>query len=153
MSTFTERRQRVTDTSGILMFLELTAASFTGPMQIVADDRDWVSQGVTYIGIQFGFKGPDDVSGQTPRAQLEMVNVGTGIVDELERLQPNETVMAKLMIADRADPDTHARTLYLPLTRVSVNGTTATAQCGRDFMMRQQAVLIRGNPFTLPGNF
>ena len=153
MSTFQERRQRITDTSGILLFLEITAASFTGPMLAVNDTRDWESQGKSYIGIPFGFKLPDDVRGQTPRAQLVMANVGTGFADELERLAPNEPVMAKMHISDRSDPNTYAQTLYLPLTHVSVSGTQATAQCGVDFLMRQQAVRIRANEFTLPGIF
>lgn len=151
--TFTTRRQRVTDTSGILLFLEIAADSFTGPMYVVNDTQDWVSQGVKYVGIPFGFKLPDDVSGQTPRAQLVMANVGTGFADELERLAPNEPVMARMHISDRASPDTHAQTLFLPLTHVSVSGATATAQCGADFMDRQQAVRLRANPYTLPGIF
>lgn len=151
--TFTERRQRVTDTSGILLFLEITAASFTGPAYIVNDTRDWVSQGQTYIGIPFGFKLPDDTAGQTPRAQLVMDNVGRGFSDELERLQPNEPVMAKLKISDRANPDSIAQTMFLPMTNVSVSGAQATAQCGVDFLMRQQAVRVRANPFTTPGIF
>lgn len=151
--TFQERRQRVTDTSGTLLLLEITASSFTGPMYVVNDTQDWVSQGINYVGIPFGFKLPDDVRGQTPRAQLVMANVGTGFADELERLAPNEPVMAKMHVSDRAAPDTHAQTLFLPLTHVSVSGTTATAQCGVDFLMRQQAVRLRANPYTLPGVF
>ena len=153
MSTFLERRQRVTDTSGMLLFMDISAPSFSGPMRVVNDTQNWVSRGVTYIGIPFGFKLPDDVSGTTPRAQLVMTNVGTGITSELERLQPNETVLAKLMVSDRANPDAWAQTLYLPMTQVSLSGTQATAQCGVDFLMRQQAVKLRANPFTLPGIF
>ena len=153
MTSFLERRQRVTDTSGILLFLDVSAASFSGPMRVVNDTRDWVSRGLTYIGVPFGFKLPDDVSGQTPRAQLVMANVGTGITAELERLMPNETVIAKLMVSDRANPDAWAQTLFLPMTHVSVSGTQATAQCGVDFMMRQQAVKLRATPFVLPGLF
>lgn len=153
MTTFTERRQRVTDTSGLLLFMDISAPSFTGPMRVVNDTRDWVSRGITYIGVPFGFKLPDDVSGQTPRAQLVMANVGTGITAELERLLPNETVIARLMVSDRANPDAWAQTLFLPMTHVSLSGTAATAQCGVDFLMRQQAVKLRGTPYTLPGIF
>lgn len=153
MTTFTERRQRVTDTSGVLLFLEITADSFSGPMQVVNDAKNWTSNGVEYIGIPFGFQLPADSAGQSPRALLVMDNVGRGMSDELENLGPNETVMARIMVSDRADPDTIERTLYLPLTHVSVSGPTASAQCGVDFLMRQQAVKLRANPFTLPGIF
>ena len=153
MSTFLERRQRVTDTAGMLLFMDISAPSFSGPMRVVNDTQDRVSRGITYVGIPFGFKLPDDVAGQTPRAQLVMANVGTGITSELERLQPGELVLARLMVSDRANPDAWAQTLYLPMTQVSVSGTQATAQCGVDFLMRQQAVKLRANPFTLPGIF
>ncbi|RZZ90590.1 DUF1833 family protein [Pseudoxanthomonas winnipegensis] len=153
MSTFIERRQRRTDTESILLFAEISATSFADTLRIVNDTRNWVSNGVEYIGFPFGFKLPDDVSGQTPRAQLVIDNVGRGMTDDLERLQPNELVMAKILISDRADPDTIFRTLYLPMTQVSVNASTATAQCGVDYLMRQRAVRLVCNPYTLPGAF
>lgn len=152
-SDFIERRQRVTDTAGVLLFLEVDAPSFTEPLRAVNDTRNWTSNGIEYVGVPFGFKLPDDITGQTPRAQLVMANVGTDFVAQLERLAPNETVLARLMLSDRANPDYIARDLYLPITQVSVTGTTATAQCGVDFLMRQQAVRLRATPYLLPGIF
>lgn len=153
MSSFTERKQRVTDTSGELVFMELSAPSFAVVLRIVNDTRDWNSQGNTYLGLPFRFKLPEDTSGQTPRAQLEVDNVGRGITDDLERVQPNETVMCKLMIADKVAPDAIVRRFYLPLTQVSCTGGKVTAQAGVDYLMRQQAVKLRANPHTLPGIF
>ncbi|KRG47338.1 hypothetical protein ARC20_03135 [Stenotrophomonas panacihumi] len=153
MSTFTERRQRVTDPAGVLMLLEISAPSMPDVLRIVNDTQNWVSRGIEYVGFPFGFKLPDDVSGQSPRAQLVIDNVGRGMTDDLERLQPGELVTARLMITDRADPSVIESEYYLPMTQVSVNAQTATAQCGVDFLMRQQAVQLRANPFTLPGIF
>lgn len=153
MSTFTERRQRVTDKTGELLLLELSAPSFSGPAYVVNDTQDWLSQGQLYIGIPFGFKLPEDTAGQSGRLRLEMANVGTGIGDELERLGPNEVVMATLKLTDRADPDTIALEMQIPLEQVTVTGTTATAVGGYDMTLRQQAVRLRANPFTLPGIF
>lgn len=153
MSSFTERQQRVTNTAGTLIFLEVSAPSFTGPMRIVNDTHNWTSNGMEYVAVPFGFTLPDDVSGQTSKAQLVMDNVGRDITAELERVGPNETVMARMRLSDRAAPDVIARELLLPLSNVSVSGTTATATCGMDAIMRQQAVRLRANPFTLPGIF
>lgn len=153
MTSFTERRQRVTDTSGMLVFLEITAPSFSGPLQAVNDTKNWISNGIEFIGVPFGFKLPDDKNDDASRTQLVMDNVGRSMTEELESLQPNEVVMCKLMISDRADPNTIERTFFLPLTQVSVSGTTATAQAGVDFLMRQQAVRLRANPHTVPGIF
>ncbi|MFC4729084.1 DUF1833 family protein [Coralloluteibacterium thermophilus] len=151
--TFLECTQRVTDTGGVLVFLEIESPSFSGPMHIVSDTQDWVSNGRTYIGLPFGFRLPEDRAGSAPRAELVMSNVGRGITEELERLGPNETVMAKLMISHRRNPNLIARTFFLPLTAVSVNAGLATAQAGVDYLMRQQAVQLRGTPYTLPGLF
>lgn len=151
--TFRERRQRVSDPSGVLLFLEITAPSFSGPLRAVNDTQNWTSQGVEYIGVPFGFKLPDDVAGQPARAVLEIGNVGTGMTDELERLLPNETVLARIMVSDRADPNVIERTFYLPMTNVSVTPTAVTAQCGVDFLTRQQSVRLRFTPFLTPGAF
>ncbi|KRG53615.1 DUF1833 family protein [Stenotrophomonas nitritireducens] len=153
MTAFLERRQRVTDTAGTLLFLEVSAPSFAETLRIVNDTQNWVSNGVEYLACPFGFKLPDDMSGQTPRAVLTLDNVGRGIAEDLERLLPGDVVMAKLMLSDRADPNVIERTYLLPLTQVSVNARTATAQCGYDAIMRQQAVRLRYNPFTAPGAF
>ena len=153
MTTFLERRQRVTDTTGTLLFLEVSAPSFAETLRIVNDTKDWTSNGLLYIGVPFGFKLPDDVAGQTPRAVLTLENVGRGITDDLETLGPQDVVTAKLKISDRADPNVIERIYILPMTQVSVNTKTATAQCGYDSLMRQQAVRLRYNPFTAPGAF
>ncbi|ECH9271579.1 DUF1833 domain-containing protein, partial [Salmonella enterica subsp. enterica] len=122
MSSFTERKQRMTDTSGTLLFLSITLPSLPGPLRIVNDTQDWVSQGIPYMGVPFGFKLPDDTRGQSPRAQLVLDNVGRGISEDLEALGPNELMMARLMVSDRADPNLYERDYYLPITSVSVAG-------------------------------
>lgn len=151
MTAFDRQLQRVTDTDGLLLFLSVTHPDFSGPMNVVNDTRDWVSQGVTYIGLPFRFTLPSDTTGQTPRAVLEMDNVGRGLTEELEKLGPNAMVKGRLMIASRATPSVIEKSFNLPMTHVSVSGAMATAQLGVDFMMRQQAVKLRFNDFTAPG--
>ena len=149
--TFTENRQRVSDPSGLLLLLELSAPSFSGPAYLAADTQDWVSNGRTYIGLPFGFKLPDDVAGQSPRLQLQLSNAGRGWSEELERLGPNETVMAKFMLADRSNPDQIERAWHVRLASASLSGAMVTAQGGLDHILRQQAVRLRANPHTMPG--
>ena len=64
MSTFTENRQRVTDPTGILLFLEVHASSFVDVLRLVSDTQNWQSNGVEYIGIPFGFKLPMTLPGR-----------------------------------------------------------------------------------------
>lgn len=152
MSTaFTKQLQAVTDTDGIIMLLEVTCDAFTGPLRIVNDTRDWTSNGQTYIGYPFGFTLPDDTDGQTPRAQLVIDNVGRGLTDELERVGPNQLVMAKLLLASRRDPNQIESTYALPMSAVSVSPTSAAATCGMDYLMRQQAMNKRFTPEVTPG--
>lgn len=153
MSRFSERNQRVTDDVGHIELLEVTNPSFSETMRICNDTQDFVSQGVSYIALPFGFTLPDDVSGQAPRMQLKMDNVGRGVSDELERLQPGTVTMAKLIIVPRDMPDTHEHVFWLPMTGVSINGASAAATCSVDDLMRQAACKQIANPFTLPGVF
>lgn len=151
MSDFLERRQRVSDPTGTLMLLEVSAPSFAEVLRIANDTRDWVSNGALFVGTQFGFKLPDDVSGQAPRAQLVLSNVGRAITEDLERLAPGELVTARMMITDRAAVDVIEQDHYLPMISVSVNPQTATSACGVDYLTRQQAMRLRFNSHISPG--
>ena len=151
--TFQERKQRTTDTSGLLLFLEISAPSIPEVLRIVNDTQNWTSNGVEYLACPFGFKLPDDAPGQTPRAQLVIDNVGLGMTQDLEALQPNELVMCVLRLTDRANPNVYERTYRLPMTMASAGTGQVTAQLGVDFLMRTQAVRLRYNPHTAPGLF
>lgn len=153
MTQFQERNQRIKDEVGHVELLEVTNRSFSEPMRICNDVQDFVSKGVAYIGLPFGFTLPEDQSGSAPRMQLTLDNVGRGITDELERLQPGTTTMAKLDVVARDTPDVREHSFWLPMTSVTVSGATAQAVCGVDELMRQSACKLIANPFTLPGIF
>lgn len=151
--TLTSKLQRVTDADGILCLLEMSAPSFGATLRMANDTRDWVSNGETYVGFPFRFKMPDDVAGQVSRTQIEIDNIGRGMTADLEGLPPNTIITAVLIIADKADPDAIYREIPLPVTRVSVNPTVATADCGVDYVMRGAASRLRYTPFVTPGIF
>lgn len=151
--TFVERRQRLTDTDSPLVLLEIDSPAFTGPLHAVNDTQDVVSNGVTYIGVPFSFKPPEDVQGQAPRATLEMANVGTGMTDELERWVPGTPITCIVRITDRANPNVYEREFNLPLESVSASNGSITARIGVDTMMRQQAMRMRFVPHLTPGVF
>lgn len=151
--SFRTRNQRLHDDVGYVELLQVTNPSFSGPMHICNQDEDFVSQGIAYIGLRFRFTLPDDVSGQAPRMQLQMDNVGRGFSDELERLQPGTTTMAKLIIVARYRPDEHVHTFWLPMTQISITGAAASATCSVDHLSRQAACKVIADPFTLPGIF
>jgi len=151
--TFTERKQRTTDTAGLLLFLEISAPSIPETLRIVNDTKDWISNGQAYLACPFGFKLPDDTAGQTPRAQLVIDNIGLGMTADLEALQPGELLMCRLMVSDSANPNVYERDYRLPMTMASAGTGQVTAQLGVDFLMRQRATRLVYNPFTAPGLF
>lgn len=151
--TLLEQSQRITDTDGTLMFLEIWADSMPDRLRIVNDTQNWTSNGVEYIACPFGFKLPDDTAGQTPRAQLVIDNIGLGMTQDLESLQPNEMVMCRLMLASKATPNVYDRVFNLPMTSASASTGQVTATLGVDAMMRTQSVAIRYTGFTTPGIF
>lgn len=151
--TFKERRQRVTDTHGLLVFLEVTSPAFSGAMRIVNDTRNWISNGTEYIGLPFRFKLPDDASGQVPSSVIEIDNVGRGLSEEIEKIKFDDVVMATIKLSDTANPDHIERTYVIPMAHISISGTTASANCSVDYIMRQQAVKLRYDQHTAPGIF
>lgn len=153
MTLFHERNQRLTNRVGHVELLEITNPSFSGPMRICNALEDFVSQGVAYIALPFGFTPPEDKSGTAPRMSLVLDNVGRGVTDELERLLPGSITMARLIIVARDTPDVHEHVYRMPLTAVTVSGATAQATCGVDALMRQAACKQVANQFTLPGLF
>lgn len=153
MSRFLEHRQRVTDTAGTVVLLQLTAPSFPEPMCICDGTEPKVLNGIEYIPLPFGFKLPDQSQGSAARAKLVVDNVGRGITDYLERVGPNELVMAKIMLCDNIEPLQVAYSINLPVNNVSVSGVVATADCGADHIMRQQGMKLRFYPHTTPGVF
>lgn len=153
MNEFRTRNQRVTDDVGHIELLEVSNPSFSESMHICNDGQDFVSRGISYIGLPFGFTLPDDVSGQAPRMRLTMDNVGRGISDELERRLPGTTTMAKLIIVPRDQPDVHQHVYWLPMSSVSISGVSAQATCSVDELMRRAACQQIANPHTLAGIF
>lgn len=151
--TLRTNNQRLTNPGGPLELLEITNPSFSEAMRICNDLVDVVSQGVSYIGIPFGFVLPEDVDGSQPQLQLQMDNVGRGITDELESLLPGSKTMARLIVVDREAPDVHAHVYYLPLSSVQCTPTTATATASADVWMRQMACKVVMDPHHLPGIF
>lgn len=150
---FVEATQRVTNTDGMLMLLELKSRSMSEPERYACDTEEHTYGGKQYAGVPFAFKMPESVPGSTGRAQLVVDNVGRGISELLESLQPNEVLMGKFILCRRVYPLVAARQWYLPITNVSIGGVAATADAGADFLMRQKGVKIRFVPSRFSGLF
>lgn len=153
MTSFTERRQRVKDGDGTLHFLEISAETMPEVLRLVNDNVNWTSKGLEYIGYPFEFKPPDDQQGQASQAKLIIGNAGRSLTEDLEALTPGTMMIAKVMLSDRADPNHHERTYYLPIQHVTVTPTQVEAKLGRGHIMRQASVNLIFDEFLSPGNF
>ncbi|ONN68137.1 DUF1833 family protein [Herbaspirillum sp. VT-16-41] len=152
-ANFLAGRQRVDDRSGILQFLALEHPSFSAPVYLVNDTRDWVSNGRTYTSYPFRFSYPQDSADEAPQAKIEIDNVGQDLVGELEALPPGAWLSATASIADRATPDVIDWSWKVPLVSISVTPALITGTLSVDWLLRQKAVRLVHDPSTSPGIF
>ena len=150
---FTKGRQRVDDIDGILQFLEITHPSFSAPVYIVSDTRDWVSNGRTYIGFPFRFAFPSDSENEAPQARIELDNTGRDLMGEIERLPSGAVLNAVVKIAGRDTPDVIEWSWSVPIMAISADAALISGTLSQDRMLRQQAVRLRHDPNTSPGIF
>lgn len=150
---FRKGRQRVDDADGVLQFLEVTHPSFSAPVYIVSDTRDWVSGGQTYTGFPFRFALPTDSSEEAPQARIEIDNTGRDLMGELERLPSGAALNAVVKIASRATPDIIEWSWSVPIVSISADAAVISGTLSQDWLLRQQAVRLRHDPKTSPGIF
>jgi hypothetical protein len=143
---------RVTDPSGVLLLLVLEHPAID-TARLVNDTRDWVIGTTTYVGLPFRFKLPDAISGQAPRAQIEIDNVGNALTAELEKLPLGGALMATFSIVSRNTPTVVDWTFQAQLSGVAATVQAVTANVGNDDALRAPAVKVRFDPATSPGLF
>lgn len=145
--------QATTDVHGFLELLIIEHDSWPEPVRIVNDTRAWTIGGHQYVGLQFRVKKPTAAQGETPRAQLQIDNVGRDLGTALESLPPGSTLLATLREVSRATP-TVTDSQFIALLG-GFNATTEAVTCtmGPDDTLRQSAVRVRFDPATAPGLF
>lgn len=139
-----------------VLLLEIDNPAFPEPLRAVDDAVDRVSQGIAYVGVRFGFALPTDASGSNPVLKLTMSNVGRGLTEQLEKLEPtlaDVLTFARITAADPDNLDLHLWATDLPIATVQCTPSTVTATAGADYWMRQPACRQIMDPMTLPGAF
>lgn len=151
---FRRNRQRVTDSDGVVVLIEITRSSFSAPFRLANDTKPWVSQGVTYVGYPFAFTLPDSADGESPKMLLEMDNTGGDILRELEAInEPGEEMWCNVYVVDRSMPDIHTLKFSLPIAVVSVDSASISARPSMDSILNRSAVTMRYDKRTAPGIF
>ena len=149
----TAQLQSPADPHGLLELITIEHASFSEPVRLVNDTRGWTSGGNAFTALPFAIKWPNQISNETPRAQLQMSNVGREFTALLEALPVGAELLATLQAVSRATPNVVAYEFISVLTGLQVTPQTISAQIGSDDIMRRPCVLLRADPTTLPGLF
>lgn len=145
--------QSISDPHGILELLLIEHPSFTSPVRVVNDTRDWRISGNVWVGLPFTLKLPSQVQKENPRASLVVDNVGRELTALLEDLPVGSALTATIRVATRATPTAVAFEFVGQLTNISINQTAMTCSFGNDDTMRQSAVRLRFDPTTAPALF
>ena len=151
--TATAQLQNPADPHGLLELLTIEHVSFTAPVRLVNDTRDWTCSGNVFTALPFSLKWPNQISNETPRAQLQITNVGRDLTAILEALPVGDELLATLQTVSRAAPDVVIYEFVSPLTGVQATPQTVSAQVGSDAALRLPCVALRADPSTLPGLF
>lgn len=145
--------QSTSDNQGVLEMLVVDHSSFATPLRMVNDTRDWVIDGVTFIALPFSLKLPSSVQKESPRAQLQLDNVGREMTAMFEALPVGAALVATIRLASRATPSVIDYEFVAQLSGISVTPTMVTCTISDDDTMRQSAVKVRYDPRTAPGLF
>ncbi len=144
--------QKVNDPDGIVLLLRIDEG-LSDVVRVASDTRNWVSNGQTFIGIPMRVQLPQDVQGETSRAQLVVSNPGRDLIGEFEALAPGRALDITLMIVSRAAPDTIEWEYVAGATLATANSVDITLSLGNDDLFRGPAVRLRYDPSTSPGIF
>lgn len=145
--------QRTDDAFGILQLLEITGDGISTPVRLVADTRDLIHQGQTYIGIPFELVLPKQADKEIPRASIRVDNVGRELTQELESLPPGAELTATIKVVHRKTPDVVDYAFTAPMSGVAVDVLSVSAAVGVTDLWRRPAVDLRYDPLTAPGLF
>lgn len=149
----TAAAQRTSDPQGFVELLTITGTDIVTPVRLVADTRDFVSDGETYLALPFEVVLPKDAPKEVPRASLRIDNVGRELTAILEALPPGAELTAKVAVVYRATPDVESYSFTSPLSSFRVNALSVSASFGAGDTLRRPAVNLRFDPLTAPGLF
>ena len=145
--------QSVSDGHGILELLLIDHASFSSPVRVVNDTRNWVIGNDTFVGFPFRLKMPNQVQKEQPRATLQIDNIGRELTALMEALPVGASLTATIRVVSRATPTVTDYEFISQLSAINITPTVFNCVLGPDETMRQSAVRIRFDPVNAPALF
>jgi hypothetical protein len=125
-----------------LVLVEIHHDNLPIPLRIVADSKDLVSQGETYIACPFDLTLPDETEANIPRATLSIANIGRPLSQWVERTIGGKDARVLLILVMRSDPNTHEWSIWTDLSNVNMSIESVSAQLTFEDIINKTAVPI-----------
>ncbi len=145
--------QSVSNSHGILELLQIENESFDAPIRMVNDTRDWTINGIEWIGFPFRLKLPNQMQKESPRARLQIDNVGRLPMALIESIPIGSVVMATIRLVSRSTPSVIDYEFVAQLSNIQATQTVLSADMGPDETLRKSAIQLRFDTKHAPGLF
>lgn len=148
-------REKTGSTSGQepLYLLEIMHPQLAVPARVVRDTQDIVSGGNTFVACGFDIRLPEDLSGQLPRAQLLIDNIGRELTQWIDASKGGKGATARVTQVMRATPNTLEFDATLDLINVRQNGAHVVGELGYEDTLNLPALAESYRPDNTPGIF
>lgn len=148
-------KEKTGSTSGEepLYLLEITHPQLSVPVRLVRDTQDIVSNGNTYIAMDFRIQLPDDLQGKLPRAPIQIDNVGRELTQWIDESNGGRGAEVRVMQVMRDDPDTLEYDVTMDLLSVRQNGAFVTGELGYQDTLNLPALAMSYRPDNTSGAF
>lgn len=135
-----------------LMLLTLTHNDFAGPIRLVNNTVDIVSNGNTYQAFPLKITLPTDDGESSREVSLELDNTTLELMDELRSITTSIDVRLDMILA--SDPNTIQLSLQeLKMKNISYNSSTIRANLLVDNFLNVEMTSEKYTPSNFPGLF
>jgi Domain of unknown function (DUF1833) len=135
-----------------LDMLELFYAGNT-VARLVRNTEDIVSNGQRYLACMFSFKAPDDTEKQSPRAQIQIDNVSSGLVRFIEQTHGARGLEVRWLQVLPSTPDVVEIDVWMELANISITPSTISLDIGFEDLLKTACISYGYTVGTAPGLF
>jgi len=148
-------KEKTGSTSGEepVYLLEITHPQLAQPVRVVRDTDNLVSNGNTFIALDFDIALPDDVQGKLPRAPIRIDNIGRELTQWLDGSKGGKGAQVRIMQVMRSAPDLIEYEITTDLLRVRQDGGYINGEVGYEDTLNVPALLATQRPDNQPGIF
>lgn len=136
-----------------IVLIEISNPLLSNPIRLVRDNKDVVSNGITYTACMFDVSLPSEQEKEMPKATLAVDNVSRTLTRFFEQLQGGPDTSVRFIQILRSDPDVLEYDITLDLVNVSVTPFRVTGTLSFDNLANKQSVTRIYNKVTAPGLF